>query len=443
MSPLAAEGFLRTCCGHIQLFCRLSNPQLRSKARQYHSSSSTWSPNSKPESTLARNFHRQQDLANLKVEHAQFLATASAGDKWEDPSSPTSANSEEKELEGVEEGTGKLLPTSSHLFKLILPLNLKLTTTGGKDGHGGKGKGSEVDERVMVPTVLLLHPAQPLLHVAQLIRASLHPSSSSVSISFRSSLSPNRNLPQFEWSDSTNVGDFIRDAARATEFTIYVADEHAAPEQDASKSDTMTKLISVRVPTFADRTRFLRRRLELVESQLASMQTLKDECDTEAKRGAMRMAMGGFGLLVVYWGAVARLTFWDYGWDVMEPITYLSGLSTVICGYLWFLYHNREVSYSSVLDRSVSARQQALYRAKGLDTEKWSELQKERFTLSREIGRIKEDYEGSQAEAKEREEEEEEEEEEKNKESRDDGSSGASSSEEGEAGAKGSSSESR
>ena len=65
-------------------------------------------------------------------------------------------------------------------------------------------------------------------------------------------------------------------------------------------------------------------------------------------------AIGEFGLLIVYWGAVARLTLWDYGCQVdictyapvlatleflfridgdamMGPITYLSGLSTVIC----------------------------------------------------------------------------------------------------------------
>jgi hypothetical protein len=33
-----------------------------------------------------------------------------------------------------------------------------------------------------------------------------------------------------------------------------------------------------------------------------------------------------------------------------------------------------------------------------LDIEKWTELQRERLTLGREIGRIKEDYEGSRGE---------------------------------------------
>ncbi|KIK68297.1 hypothetical protein GYMLUDRAFT_711824 [Collybiopsis luxurians FD-317 M1] len=290
---------------------------------------------------------------------------------------PGTTDAEEDEISGIEEGVGKILPTSSHLFKLILPLSRK-----SPDGSP-------------IPIVLLLHPSQPLSHVGRLILASLpRHSGEGPSVSFRINASLSRQL---EWSDSTDIGDFIRNAARATEFKI-----HIIPDPNDSDSKTRhegaEKVISVRVPTFADRTRFLRRRLDAINGQLASMEELKRECDREARRGARRMAVGGFGLLVVYWAAVARLTFWDYGWDVMEPITYLSGLSTVICGYLWFLYQGREVSYSSVLDRSVSARREALYKQRGLDIDKWVELGSERKHLMKEIGQIREDYEQPQGE---------------------------------------------
>ncbi|KAJ3819285.1 hypothetical protein F5878DRAFT_611743 [Lentinula raphanica] len=319
-------------------------------------------------------------LENSKVEHSQFLSDATTHSKWRDtmPGNGTSDN-EDDELSGIEEGVGKLLPTSSHLFKLILPL-------------GRKGPNDSV-----VPTVLLLHPSQPLSHTSRLILASLPPRKETITtISFRctpSSSSP-QNHRQFEWSDSTDIGDFIRDAARAAEFSIHIIPESNTGEGIKGEE----QIISVRVPTFADRTRFLRRRLNAINHQLTTMEGLKRECDREARKGARRMALGGFGMLVVYWAAVARLTFWDYGWDVMEPITYLSGLSTVICGYLWFLYQGREVSYSSVLDRSVSSRREALYKQRGLDIEKWMELVSEKRHLMREIGQIKEDYEQPQGE---------------------------------------------
>ncbi|KAJ3864254.1 hypothetical protein EV359DRAFT_41432 [Lentinula novae-zelandiae] len=310
-------------------------------------------------------------LENSKVEHSQFLANASTHSNWKDavPGNGTT-DTEDDELSDIEEGIGKLLPTTSHLFKLILPL-------------GRKGPNDSP-----IPIVLLLHPSQPLSHTGRLILASLpRISENGPSISFRStpSTSSQQDSRQFEWSDSTDIGDFIRDAARAAEFSIHITPDASDGQQE--------QVITVRVPTFADRTRFLRRRLDAINHQLATMEGLKRECDREARKGARRMALGGFGMLVVYWAAVARLTFWDYGWDIMEPITYLSGLSTVICGYLWFLYQGREVSYTSVLDRSVSSRREALYEKRGLDIEKWMELVSEKKHLMREIGQIKEDYE--------------------------------------------------
>ncbi|KAJ4496060.1 hypothetical protein C8J55DRAFT_445262 [Lentinula edodes] len=310
-------------------------------------------------------------LENSKVEHSQFLANASTHSNWKDavPGNGTT-DTEDDELSDIEEGIGKLLPTTSHLFKLILPL-------------GRKGPND-----LPIPIVLLLHPSQPLSHTGRLILASLpRISENGPSISFRStpSTSSPQDSRQFEWSDSTDIGDFIRDAARAAEFSIHITPDASNGGQE--------QVITVRVPTFADRTRFLRRRLDAINHQLATMEGLKRECDREARKGARRMALGGFGMLVVYWAAVARLTFWDYGWDIMEPITYLSGLSTVICGYLWFLYQGREVSYTSVLDRSVSSRREALYEKRGLDIEKWMELVSEKKHLMREIGQIKEDYE--------------------------------------------------
>ncbi|KAJ3888654.1 hypothetical protein GG344DRAFT_26835, partial [Lentinula edodes] len=98
-------------------------------------------------------------LENSKVEHSQFLANASTHSNWKDavPGNGTT-DTEDDELSDIEEGIGKLLPTTSHLFKLILPL-------------GRKGPND-----LPIPIVLLLHPSQPLSHTGRLILASLPPS---------------------------------------------------------------------------------------------------------------------------------------------------------------------------------------------------------------------------------------------------------------------------
>lgn len=116
-------------------------------------------------------------------------------------------------------------------------------------------------------------------------------------------------------------------------------------------------------------------------------------CDNLAHRGAQRVAIGGFGILAVWWYSVYKLTFeTDLGWDTMEPVTYLVSLSTLMAGYLWFLYHNREISYKSALDFTVSKRQKRLYQQHGLDLQLWENLVDEGKALRREIKGIAAEY---------------------------------------------------
>ena len=181
------------------------------------------------------------------------------------------------------------------------------------------------------------------------------------------------------WSPSTEIGDFIRDAARGKEFAVEI--EGADSE------------IRVGVPSFNDRTHYLRLRLRKTAKKIIDMAAIKRDCDMAAHRGAQRVAMGGAGLLVGYWGVVYELTFeTDLGWDVMEPVTYLVGLSCLIGGYLWFLYHNREVSYRSALNLTISRRQTKLYESKGFDLQRWQWLIDEANGYRREIKQIAGEY---------------------------------------------------
>ena len=63
-----------------------------------------------------------------------------------------------------------------------------------------------------------------------------------------------------------------------------------------------------------------------------------------------------------------------------------------MCGYLWFLYHNREVSYRSALNLTISRRQTKLYAAKGFDLPKWEALIEEGNALRKEIKAVASEY---------------------------------------------------
>ncbi|KAJ1028811.1 hypothetical protein NDA16_001976 [Ustilago loliicola] len=179
------------------------------------------------------------------------------------------------------------------------------------------------------------------------------------------------------WSPATGIGDFLRDAARIGSFVIRIGERN----------------VYVTVPSFEDRTRFLRASLYAKTEQIEQLVKLKAECDRIAHMGTKRLSFAGVAILSAWWGSVAFLTFCtELGWDVMEPVTYLTGLGTILGGYIWFLIHNREVSYRAVLNETTSRRQQKLYIEKGFNVERYQELIEEVKDLRKTIKKVAEDY---------------------------------------------------
>ncbi|KAG8952065.1 hypothetical protein FRC03_012284 [Tulasnella sp. 419] len=371
---------------------------------------------------------------NLGTSHSKFISEAKQSDSWEDYEGSSSKQQKggisESELKDLEAGRGKLSPTSTHLFKLMLPLPSLSNPKSRQKTMEGRN-----EERSSPPTVFLLHPSQPLSHVSRLIQASLPATQTSLklpTVTFESEESEDAGGKRVQWSDSTDVGDFVKEAARSSELLVVLTPDEkgiglapqnntegelksTSPSQMASQTTTKSPdndaksntdpfepvIIPVAVPSFEERTRFLRRRLEAVRRELRGMQDLKDLCDREARKGAKRLAVGGFAILVTYWIAVFRLTFFtELGWDFMEPVTYLTEFLFIMGGYIWFLRQGREVSYSSILNRSVSTRQQNLYAARGLDIERWVELVTDEKALKKEIERIREDYDAGWKESR-------------------------------------------
>lgn len=201
------------------------------------------------------------------------------------------------------------------------------------------------------PLALLVHPQQPLSYVERLIQAEIPPvvedgKEKIPSVYFRAEdtntsdnkpttrsearirddkesqsqgdRSPNhvasysglgREGPEREgsekkwvrWSNSTEMGDFIRDAARGREFVVEIEGYHVE--------------MRVSVPSFNDRTYYMRTQLRKMSRQIDELSRIKRECDLLAHRGANLLAKGGFAVLSGWWGIVYYVTFHtEFGW---------------------------------------------------------------------------------------------------------------------------------
>lgn len=300
---------------------------------------------------------------------------------------------------------GRLLTTPTRLLKLILPMPFDPDQRyiNAPVQKNSRDVGAKVE-----PLALLVHPQQPLSYLERLIQAEIppldadgreklpevifraeadrdesHTRKSSDNVASYSGLGregPERSEANWvRWSGSTEVGDFIRDAARGKEFAIHI--------------EGLGQELRVAVPSFKDRTHYMRVRLRRMSQQIDQMSKLKNECDQLAHKSAHRLAQGGFAALAGWWGIVYYVTFHtEMGWDLVEPVTYLAGLTTIMGGYLWFLYMSRDLSYKAAMNLTVSRRQNALYQERGFDVSSWEHHVHEANMLRREIKIVANEY---------------------------------------------------
>lgn len=288
-----------------------------------------------------------------------------------------------------------------------MPFHPDQDTINESQDESRKGNGRRVE-----PLALLIHPQQPLSYLERLIQAEIPPlqvrgREKLPDITFRAEADQQEsrgkpgehgqtNVASYSglgregptkdeeanwvrWSGSTEVGDFIRDAARGREFAINI--------------EGFNKELRVAVPSFKDRTHYMRQQLRRMSRQIDTMSKIKSECDLLAHKGAHRLAQGGFAALAAWWGVVYYVTFHtEFGWDLVEPITYLAGLATIMGGYLWFLFISRDLSYKAAMNITVSRRQHALYQERGFDEQKWEHLLHEANALRREIKAVAVEY---------------------------------------------------
>jgi hypothetical protein len=222
---------------------------------------------------------------------------------------------------------GKLSPTSSHLFKLIIPLPPSLQAAIGTQTNDH----STVPSPKMIDTAFLLHPSQPLSHVSRLILGSLPAAERDAEVEFRAVSGREHNaypslvnttsgeqapeneqfqadqatddeggpllyernpdggeLQEVRWSTSTDLGDFIKQATLAQHFRVVLKPSWETIKGHSTSADTANRQpaarepkvetqepqepelsLKIMIPTFDSRTKFLRKRLLYLTREIA------------------------------------------------------------------------------------------------------------------------------------------------------------------------------
>lgn len=78
------------------------------------------------------------------------------------------------------------------------------------------------------------------------------------------------------------------------------------------------------------------------------MKILKGKIDRDAITYSHRMHVACLAGMMTLWGVMARLTWWEYSWDVMEPCTFfITYLGSILC-YTFYLATKTLPQYHTV-----------------------------------------------------------------------------------------------
>lgn len=106
------------------------------------------------------------------------------------------------------------------------------------------------------------------------------------------------------------------------------------------------------------------------------LRRMKEEIDVLAHKQVRKILWCGLGYSVVQIGLFFRLTFWEFSWDVMEPITFFTTATGIIVGYAYFLMTSRDPTYQDFMKRLFLSRQRKLLKSRNFDVERFKELEK-------------------------------------------------------------------
>lgn len=111
--------------------------------------------------------------------------------------------------------------------------------------------------------------------------------------------------------------------------------------------------------------------------ELKKLQERKAELDVMAHKQVRNILWGGLGFSLLQVGLFFRLTFWEFSWDVMEPIAFFTTTTGVVIGYAYFLFTSRDPTYQDLMKRLFLRRQKKLIEKHNFDIARFMELQRQ------------------------------------------------------------------
>jgi len=188
------------------------------------------------------------------------------------------------------------------------------------------------------------------------------------------------------------------------EFDIYINDNvfHVVPPKIESLSGEELKKISdvkylisqlydaLNIQDFhVQKEAMLVKELEALKKELKPLEDQKLELEDWAEKRTSLVSWIGLGLMSVQFGVLARLTWWEYSWDIMEPVTYFVTYGTAISCYAYFVLTKEEYLFNDAAKRTWLMSFHKKADKHRWDVEKYNKLKQGIINVESDLKRLR------------------------------------------------------
>jgi len=126
--------------------------------------------------------------------------------------------------------------------------------------------------------------------------------------------------------------------------------------------------------------------LEKLKEDFIPLQQQKDLLEAKAHRFVQIISYGILFFLVGQILLFGRLTWWDYDWGVMEPVTYFTSVvETVLAGYIFYMLNRKEYENTTAREILKQRRFRNLLKSRRYDLPRYQSLKQRIEELQQSI----------------------------------------------------------
>ncbi|XP_017468936.1 PREDICTED: uncharacterized protein LOC108360945 isoform X2 [Rhagoletis zephyria] len=131
------------------------------------------------------------------------------------------------------------------------------------------------------------------------------------------------------------------------------------------------------------------KKIENLKFEISPLEMEKQELTKLAERKTVIATWVGLSLMAVQFGVLARLTWWEYSWDIMEPVTYFVTYGTTMAIYAYYCLTKTEYNFESARDRLFLISIHKKAKRKNFDIEKYNILRRQIAEAEYDLRRLR------------------------------------------------------